>query len=217
MNIEQARFNMIEQQVKPWKVLDKQLLGAMSVLPRELFVSDEQKGICYADVPLPLGHQQNMLTPRELARLIQALELTQQDKVLEIGTGSGYASALLSKLTRRVYSVEIIADFVKAAQKIKKQLALENLDIEEGDACDGWMAHAPYDAILITSALPNLSDNLKRNLSENGRVISVLEHNGGQMATLSLVDDDGHWQHEYLFPIETAKMINSETTNQFVF
>ena len=217
MNIEQARFNMIEQQVKPWKVLDKQLLGAMSVLPRELFVSDEQKGICYADVPLPLGHQQNMLTPRELARLIQALELTQQDKVLEIGTGSGYASALLSKLTRRVYSVEIIADFVKAAQKIKKQLALENLDIEEGDACDGWMAHAPYDAILITSALPNLSDNLKRNLSENGRVISVLEHNGGQMATLSLVDDDGHWQHEYLFPFETAKMINSETTNQFVF
>jgi len=201
MNIEQARFNMIEQQVKPWKVFDIDLLGAMSVLPREQFVSQEQHGVCYADLHIQLGHQQSMLAPREIARLIQALNLTSEDKVLEIGTGSGYSSAILSQLARQVFSVDIIADFVQSAKKIQKKLAIDNLLIEEGDACDGWMAHAPYDAILMTSALPKLSDNLKRNLSKNGRVVCILEHKGGQMAALCQVDEKGEWQSEYLFPV----------------
>lgn len=217
MNIEQARFNMIEQQIKPWKVFDNDLLGAMSVLPREQFVCEEQRGLCYSDSHLPLGNNQSMLAPREIARLIQSLTLSSNDKVLDIGTGSGYSSAIMSKLARQVYSVDIIAEFVKSAQKLQKKLALENIIIEEGDACDGWMAHAPYDAILITSALPHLSDNLKRNLSKNGRVVCILEHNGCQMASLSQLDQDNQWQHEYLFPIESKKMINSEKTNQFVF
>lgn len=217
MNIEQARFNMIEQHVKPWKVFNNDLLGAMSVLPREQFISKEQHGLSYADMHIQLGHQQNMLAPREIARLIQALELTSNDKVLEIGTGSGYSSAIMSKLARKIYSVEIIAEFVKSAKKIQKKLALKNIIIEEGDACDGWMAHAPYDAILITSALPSLSDNLKRNLSKNGRVVCVLEVDGGQMAAFCDLDSSGEWQTKHLFPIEISKMINAETTNQFVF
>ena len=166
MNIEQARFNMIEQQIKPWKVFDERLLGAMSSLPRELFLHEDQMGLCYADIHIPLGHQQAMLAPRELARMIQALELDENDKVLDIGTGSGYSGALLSKLCRHVYSVDIISDFVKRAQKAHKKLAIQNLLVEEGDACDGWMAHAPYDAIFISSALPKLSDTFKRNLGK---------------------------------------------------
>jgi len=217
MNIEQARFNMIEQQVKPWKVFDENILGAMSTLPREQFVSKEQLGVSYADTHLPLGHQQSMLAPREIARLIQALEIKPEDKVLEIGTGSGYSSALLSKLAKQVFSVDIIAEFVKSAQKIHHKLAIDNLVVEEGDACDGWMAHAPYNVILITAALPNLSDNFKRNLANNGRIICLLEHNGGHMATLAQLDDKDEWQYEYLFPVEATKMINAETTNQFVF
>jgi len=217
MNIEQARFNMIEQQVKPWKVFDEDLLGAMSTLPREQFVSQEQLGLAHADLHLPLGHQQSMLAPREIARLIQALEINSQDKVLEIGTGSGYSSALLSRLAKQVYSVEIIAEFVKSAQKIHRKLAIDNLIVEEGDACDGWMAHAPYNAILITAALPKLSDNLKRNLAKNGRIVCILEHNGGHTATLARLDDKNEWLYEYLFPIDASKMINAETTNQFVF
>ena len=217
MNIEQARFNMIEQQVKPWKVFDENLLGAMSTLPREQFVSQAQQGLSHADVHLSLGHQQSMLAPREIARLIQALEIQPEDKVLEIGTGSGYSSALLSKLAKQVYSVEIIAEFVKSAQKIHRKLAIDNLIVEEGDACDGWMAHAPYDAILITAALPKLSDNFKRNLTKNGRIVCILEHNGGHTATLAQLDDNNEWQYEYLFPIDASKMINAESTNQFVF
>jgi len=217
MDIEQARFNMIEQQVKPWKVFSQKVLGAMSALPREQFVSEEQQGLAYADTQLSLGHQQSMLAPREIARLVQALELSSDDKVLDIGTGSGYSAALLSKLVDQVYSVDIVEDFVKAAQKTLKKLAIDNVIVEEGDACEGWMAHAPYNAILITSSMPSLTNNLKRNLAKNGRVIAVLEHKGILMATLSQLDESDEWQHEYLFPVDTAKMINSEITNQFVF
>jgi protein-L-isoaspartate(D-aspartate) O-methyltransferase len=217
MNIEQARFNMIEQQVKPWKVFDLQLLGAMSVLPREMFIPEQQQGLSYADIHVQLGHQQMMLAPREIARLIQALNLQSNDKVLDIGTGSGYSSILMAKLAKQVYSVEIIAEFVEQARKRQKKLAIDNLLIEEGDASEGWMAHAPYDAILITSSLVKLTDNLKKNLSNNGRVVCILEHPSGLMATLCQIDEQGEWQHEYLFPVETTKLINSETTNQFVF
>ncbi len=217
MNIEKARFNMIEQHVRPWKVFNDDLLGAMSTLPREQFVAEPQRGLCYADIPLPLGHQQSMLTPREIARLIQALELTTNDKVLEIGTGSGYSAAILSKLAKQVISVDIIGDFIKPAQKILRQLAIDNVIVEEGDACDGWMAHAPYDAILITAGQPELPDNLKRNLNKNGRVVCIIENNGGQSAALAQLDDNDQWQYEHLFPVNVGKMINAETTNQFVF
>lgn len=217
MNIEHARFNMIEQQVKPWKVFDEELLGAMSTLPREQFVSSEQLGLSYADVHLPLGHHQSMLTPREIARLIQALALTSDDKVLEIGTGSGYSAALLAKIAKQVFSVDIIADFVVAAKKIHRKLAIDNLVVEEGDACDGWMAHAPYDAILITSALPKLSDSLKRNLSKKGRVVCLLEHDGGYVASIAKLDENNDWYTTHLFPVDATVMINAEKTNQFVF
>ena len=217
MNIEQARFNMIEQHVKPWKVFDQSLLGAMSTIPREQFLSSEQQGLAYADVHLPLAHQQSMLAPREIARLIQALELTGDEKLLEVGTGSGYSSALLSKLVKQVFSVDIMADFIKDAQKAHRRLGVENVLLEEGDACDGWMAHAPYDAILITSVLPKLTDNLKRNLSQQGRVACLLEHEVGHIATLAQLDKKNEWQYEYLFPIQGQSMINAEKTNQFVF
>ena len=217
MNIEHARFNMIEQQVKPWKVFDEKILGAMATLPREKFVTEQQRGIAYADIHLPLGHHQSMLAPREIARLIQALELTSDDKVLEVGTGSGYSAAILAKLAKIVFSVDIIADFVKSAQKIHRMLAIDNLIVEEGDACDGWMAHAPYDAVLITSALPKLTDSLKRNLTKKGRVVCIMEHNGGFTATLAQLGENDEWQFEYLFPIDATTMINAEITNRFVF
>ncbi len=216
MNIENARFNMIEQQVKPWKVFDENLLGAMATTPRERF-TPEQQGLAYADVHLPLGHNQNMLAPREIARMIQSLVLTKNDKVLEIGTGSGYSSALLAKLSKRVFSVDIVADFVKSAKKIHKQLALDNILVEEGDASEGWMTHAPYDAVIITAALPALGDKLKRNLAKNGRIVSIIEKDNGYAATLSHLDVKDNWQHDFLFPIDGTPMINSKKTNQFVF
>ena len=221
MNIENARFNMIEQQVRPWKVFDAKILGAMAGLAREDFVADDQQGLAYADTQLSLGHHQSMLAPREIARMIQALSLTAKDKVLEIGTGSGYSSAILSKLAKRITSVEIISEFVVKAKQIHKKLGLENVIIEEGDASDGWMAQAPYDAILITSALPKLPESLKRNINEGGRVVSIIENNDAQnsrlVVALSQLDDNNQWQHEHLFPVDSHPMINVEKTNRFEF
>lgn len=217
MNIENARFNMIEQQVRPWKVFDDRILGAMAGLARENFVADDQHSLAYADTQLPLGHHQSMLAPREIARMIQALALTPQDEVLEIGTGSGYSSAIMSKLAKRITSVEIISEFVTKAKQAHKKLGLENVKIEEGDASGGWMAQAPYDAILITSALPKLPETLKRNINKGGRVVSIIENGDGLVASLSQLDNNKQWQHEHLFPVDSEMMINVEKTNRFEF
>lgn len=217
MNIEKARFNMIEQQVKPWNVSDTRLLGAMATIPREKFVPEAHKNLAYADIAIPFGHNQAMLAPREIARMIQALNLTGEEKVLEIGCGSGYACALLSKLSRKVFSVDIISDFVKSAQKRLKQLAFNNVIIEEVDAAEGWLAQAPYDAILITSALPELPESLKRSLSNLGRIVAILGTEKGCRVNLCTLDEHNEWQYEVLFPITAKPMINTEQPNRFSF
>jgi protein-L-isoaspartate(D-aspartate) O-methyltransferase len=217
MNIEKARFNMIEQQVKPWSVFDERLLGAMATVPREKFVPKDHLDLAYADIAIPLGHNQFMLAPREIARMIQALDLSGDEKVLEIGCGSGYASALLSKLAHKVFSVDIIADFVKGTKKRLKQLAFTNVVIEEVDAADGWLAQAPYDAILITAAIPELTDSMKRSLNANGKIVAVLGSNGSYAVNTCRLNEDNLWECDVLFPLDAKPMINVEQPNQFIF
>ena len=217
MNIEKARFNMIEQQVKPWKVFDERLLGAMAIIPREQFVPEGHRNLAYADMHIPIGHNQSMLAPREVARMIQALALTGNEKVLEIGCGSGYSSALLSKLARKVYSVDIFADFVNESRQKLSRLAFENVVLEEVDAAQGWLANAPYDAILISSLLPALPESMSRSLSLNGRIVAVLGSLESQMVTLCQLDENGEWRYSDLFPIRTEPMVNAEQPNRFKF
>ena len=217
MNIEKARFNMIEQQIKPWMVFDERLLGVMATIPREDFVPATHRNLAYADIDIPLGHNQVMLAPRELARMIQSLELTGGEKVLEIGCGSGYATVLLSKLAKKIFSVDIISDFVNHAQKKLKQLAINNVVIEEVDASDGWLAHAPYDAILITSAISKLTESMKRSLNPNGRIVAILGEEGAYSVNHCSLDKNNQWTYELLFPIETQRMINSTQPNKFSF
>lgn len=217
MNFEKARFNMIEQQIKPWMVFDERLLGAMAIIPREDFVPPTHRNLAYADTHLPIGHGQEMLAPREIARMIQALSLTGDEKILEIGCGSGYTTVLLSKLGKKIFSVDIISDFVKNTQKKLKQLSVNNVELEEIDASDGWLAHAPYDAILITSAMPKLSESMKRCLNTDGRIVAILGEKGTYTASLCKLDKDNQWVYESLFPIDAKKMINAPQPNQFTF
>lgn len=217
MNLEKARFNMIEQQVKPWKVFDENLLGAMATIPREKFVPESHRNLAYADMPVPIGHNQQMLTPREIARLIQALELEGSEKVLEIGCGSGYSSALLSRLAKKIYSVDIIGDFIDSARKTLKKLAFSNVELEETDASDSWLSKAPYDAILITSALPHLTDSFKKSLSSSGRIAAIIGTDGQYSAQICRLDEKEEWVCEELFPVEAIPMINVEQPNKFKF
>ena len=217
MNVEKARFNMIEQQIKPWKVLDDKLLGAMATLPREMFVPDGHKNLAYADISVPLAHNQMMHTPREIARMIQALELDGSEKVLEIGCGSGYSSAVLAKLAKKVFSVDIIPEFIEQAQKVLTQLAIDNVNLEEADAAEGWLVHALYDAILVTSALSELPDALKRSLNPGGKIVAVIGSAGQYQCQVFHLDDENSWHHHVLFPIVAKPMINAEEPNQFEF
>ena len=134
MGLEQARFNMIEQQIRPWDVLDQTVLDTIAQIPRELFIEARYQKIAYADTAVPLDHGQVMMHPKIEGRMLQALQLHQTDNVLEVGTGSGYVTALLAKLAHHVYSVDLYEDFTKRAGQKLDKLGIFNVTLETGDA-----------------------------------------------------------------------------------
>jgi len=154
MNFERARFNMIEQQVRPWSVLDPDVLGALGSLPRERFVPDAYRRLAYSDTRIPLDHGQTMMPPVVEGRLLQALELHPDDHVLEIGTGSGFVTACLARLAHSVESVDIHEDFTATTRDRLHRLGIENVELSSGDASRGWDGGRQYDAIALTGAVP---------------------------------------------------------------
>lgn len=154
MNFHIARVNMVEQQVRPWHVLNDEVLQAMSIIPREQFVPEQYVNLAYSDTEIPIGQGQTMLSPKIVGRALQSLKLRPHDKVLEIGTGTGYVTACLSKLVHSVISIELDASLLKQAEKQLSQLHCRNITLEQGDGVLGWESYAPYDAIIITGSYP---------------------------------------------------------------
>ena len=144
MNVEQARFNMIEQQIRPWEVLDQGVLDLLQVVKREEFVPPAFRSIAFADTEIPLGHGAVMLAPKIEAKMLQELQIKPSDKVLEIGAGSGYMAALLAAKAEHVFTVEIEPDLAEMARANLKRQGVDNVTVEEGDGARGWAAHAPY-------------------------------------------------------------------------
>lgn len=174
MDIELARYNMIEQQVRPWDVLAPRVLDALRQVPREQFVSPTHAALAFADIFLPLGHAEVMLPPRIEARLIQALELIPTERILEVGTGSGFMTALLAHLGGPVDSVEIQSDFIEPAHaRLSKQGLAEKIRLAQGDAAEGW-AGGPWDAILLTGSVPALPFAFRELLRPGGRLVAVV-------------------------------------------
>ena len=176
--IERARFNMIEQQIRPWDVGDERVLTALTELQRERFVPAQFRNIAFSDLEVPLvvhsvDTKQVMLAPKLEARLAQALRLEAADCVLEVGTGSGYQAALLAKLARQVTSVEIDPRLSAFAQENIANAKINNVTIETGDASEGW-GSTEYDAILVTGSLPSIPDTLKYQLRVGGRLVVVI-------------------------------------------
>ena len=137
MNFEEARFNMVEQQVRPWDVLAPEVLDVMSEVPRENFVPADYKNMAYSDCGVPIGNNQEMLKPVLVGRLLQALNIQSNEIVLEVGTGTGYITACLAKLAAYVYSVDINPDFLPQAQRNLTSLEIDNVTLETGDASTG--------------------------------------------------------------------------------
>ncbi|MBV8047632.1 MAG: protein-L-isoaspartate O-methyltransferase [Paludibacterium sp.] len=171
MDFEQARFNMVEQQIRPWEVLDPAILDLLFHVKREDFVAEQQRALAFTDVELPLPNGGRMLQPKQEARMVQDLSLQPGDKVLEVGTGSGYVTALLAKLTEHVYSVECHATLLHTATDRLRHAGIGNVTLIEGNGLLGLEKHAPFDAIFVGGSVPVVPETLKQQLAIGGRMI----------------------------------------------
>ena len=174
MNIEQARFNMIEQQIRPWEVLDQRVLDLLFVVKREDFVPQAYKALAFADMEIPLGQGQSMLSPKVEARLLQELAVKKTDKALEIGTGSGYMAALLAAQAEHVVSIECNAQLADLARTNLHNAGVGNVTVEVGDGARGWSQRGPYDVIVVSGALPQVPAELLKQLRVGGRMAVIV-------------------------------------------
>jgi len=220
MELEQARFNMIEQQIRPWDVLDQKVLDLLAQIPREDFVPPDYRRLAYADTAIPIGEGEVMMHPKLEGRMLQALDLHPTDVVLEVGTGSGYVTALLASVTRHVYSVDIHPRLQEEAAARLAAHGIENVTLESGDAAQGWDKHGLcYDVIAITGSLPLLPETFQNTLNRGGRLFTVV----GEAPVMEaiLMRRIGEHQHdisrEDLFETELPALRNAPRPRRFVF
>lgn len=174
MNIEQARFNMIEQQIRPWNVLDQAVLDTLHVVKREQYVPAACASLAFADTEIPLGNGEAMFNPKIEARILQELQLKQHENVLEIGAGSGYMAALLASKARHVTSVEINPALQAMAQANLASANVTNVTVELGNGAEGWTAGAPFDVIVISGALEVLPEVFLKQVKVGGRIAAIV-------------------------------------------
>ncbi|PWK51918.1 protein-L-isoaspartate O-methyltransferase family protein [Pleionea mediterranea] len=217
MNKEKARFNMIEQQIRPWGIHQANVLDLMSSLPREVFVPDDQKSLAFADLNIQLAHNQQMFTPREEARMLQALALKHSDKALEIGTGSGFCSALIASQVNELLTIDIYPEFITAAETRFKSLNLHNIQTEVADITQDWQPNNLYDAISITAALSSPPNDYLNLLNPGGRLFCVEGKLNNQYAKLYTCQTKGKYSIQSLFEMSTPNLINESAKESFVF
>ncbi|MGW8227279.1 MAG: protein-L-isoaspartate O-methyltransferase family protein [Gammaproteobacteria bacterium] len=215
MNLDQARLNMIEQQIRPWEVLDQRVLDLLNTVPREEFVPEAYRMLAFTDMSIPLGDGQVMMPPRVEARIVQALNLQEDETVLEIGTGSGYVTALLASLARQVISVDINPDMIRQASDKLAAHGITNVTLETGDGARGWNAHAPYDVIVVTGSLPILPATFKQALKVGGRLLAIVGDSPAMEVLLITRIGEMEWAEEALFETDLPALINAPQPERF--
>jgi len=217
LNFEQARFNMIEQQIRPAEVLDYRVLDTIAATPREDFVPEDFRELAFSDINIPIGDGEVMMKPIMEARLLQALNVQPGDRILEIGTGSGYFTALLAKLGQSVDSVEIDPVLLQQAQARLEAHGISNVTLTEGDGARGWDQGGDYDVIAITGSLPSLPESMKQKLSINGRLIAIIGTAPVMEVTLITRLSSDQWTLDALYETELPALRNAEQPQGFVF
>ena len=217
MNIEQARFNMIEQQIRPWEVLDPQVLDLLFVVKREDFVPAAYRNLAFADMEIPVGSGQVMLAPRVEARLLQELGIKKTDKVLEIGTGSGYMAALLAARAEHVITIESRPELAAFARENLERAGVTNVTVEVGDGANGWTQRAPYDAIVVSGSLPVLPAALLKQLRVGGRLAVIVGEAPVMEAQLITCSTEGVYNTVNLFETVVPAIDGGETKPGFTF
>ena len=217
MDIEQARFNMVEQQIRPWDVLNLEVLDLLFQVKREEYVPEVYRTLAFVDMEIPLGHGEVMLSPKMEARILQELGLRKTDRALEIGTGSGYMTALLAHQTAHVFSVEIVPEFKADAERKLKAHDVHNVTLEVGDAAQGWSKHGPYDVIVLTGSVPVLPDAFLKSLKPGGRLFAMVGDAPVMEAKLVTCVAEGVFNTVELFETCVAPLKNALQPERFVF
>lgn len=221
MDTEQARFNMIEQQIRPWDVLDPAVLSLLSLVKREDFVPAAYKDLAFADLEIPIGAKgnpgQTMLAPKVEARILQELAIRNTDTVLEIGAGTGYMAALLAAKAEYVYSVEIDPELAEMARKNLQRSDVANVSVETGDGAQGWPAMAPYDVIVLSGSVPLLPDTLLSQLKIGGRLVAIVGEAPAMEVQLITRTEEKAFSTINVFETVVAPLVNATQHSKFVF
>lgn len=217
MDIEQSRYNMVEQQIRPWDVLNQDVLDLLFKVRREDFVPEAHRALAFVDMEIPLGHGQAMWTPKLEARVIQELDIRPADRVLEIGTGSGYLTALLASLAAEVVTVDIVPEFTASATQKLRAHGIENVVLHSGDAARDWPDDEGFDVIVLTGSTPLLSGALPRRLRVGGRLFAIVGEPPVMQAQLVTCTAPGAFRSVTLFETCVAPLVNAPQPAAFVF
>ena len=217
MDIEQARFNMIEQQIRPWEVLDQDVLDLLDEIHREDFIPESYHDLAFADIRIPIGHEQTTMIPKVEARLLQSLLLKGDESVLEIGTGCSYLTALLASSAKQVKSIDIYPDFIDAAKNKIAKTALTNIELECVDAYSFLEQKAGFDVVVITASLPEMDDRFLNLLNNNGRMFVIVGVSPIMEARLITKQNESSWSYESLFETNLSALIGAKRTEKFEF
>lgn len=217
MNIEKARFNMIEQQIRTWDVLDQDVLDLLVVVKREAFVPAAYKSLTFIDTGIPLTGGEYMFTPKMEARILQEIAAKKHEHVLEIGAGSGYMAALLAHKARHVTTVEIDPMLKEFAQKNLSDYGVTNADVVLGNGAQGWAKGAPYDAIVISGSLPVLPDSLLQQIKVGGRIFAIIGESPVMTAQLITRVSDTAYSTVKIFETDVKPLREALAPSHFVF
>jgi len=217
MNFEQARFNMVEQQVRPWEVVDEQVLDLLESTHREDFTPIRYRKVAFADLAIPLDHDQCMMRPVVEGRLLQALELQPDETVLEIGTGSGFLTACLAQLAKHVVSVDIFEQFLEeAAVKLNKK-AINNVEFVHADVMRGWQPEQAHDVLVVNGSVPDVPEHFRGWVNPGGRMFIVCGEAPAMETKLLTRLNATDWREESLFETNQPRLINASSPQQFIF
>jgi len=217
MDFEQARFNMIEQQIRTWEVLDPQVLDLLFEVKREDFVPPGHRELAFADLEVPLGHGEAMMQPKVEARIVQELNVQPHESVYEVGTGSGYLAALLAHRARHVTSAEIHPDLKARAAASLKAAGIDNVLLVEGDSAAAPLAESAFDVIVVTGSMPILPQSFLDRLNPGGRLFAVLGDLPVMKAVIVRQPVAGSFQHVELFETLVKPLVNAPQPSRFRF
>lgn len=216
-NLEQNRFNMVEQQIRTWSVLDATVLNLLYKVRREEYVPATYRSLAFTDMEIPLEHGAVMLTPKMEARILQELHIKKTDRILEVGSGSGYMTALLAEMGSHVYSVEIVPTLCTMAKINLQGHDIANVTLEQGDAAQGWHQHGPYDVIVLTASTPVLPESFQKSLNPGGRLFAIVGEEPLMEAMLVTCVAPGIYHTKMLFETCTAPLRNALQPRRFTF